>query len=57
MATAHKEMKHLLTAFCVIALIPLAACANSGAVKEVKGYPVYKFVNLGGIDARSVRTI
>jgi len=48
-------MKHLLTAIFSIALIPLAACANSGAVKEAKGYAVYKFINLGGIDVKAFK--
>jgi hypothetical protein len=45
-------MKHILAAILTIALIPLAACAKSGAVKEIKGYSVYKFINLGGIDVK-----
>jgi hypothetical protein len=48
-------MKHLLTAIFAIALIPLAACANSDAVKEVRGYPVYKFFSIGGIDANALK--
>jgi hypothetical protein len=48
-------MKHILAAIFAIALIPLAACATSGAVKEVKGYAVYKFINLGGIDVKAFK--
>ncbi len=48
-------MKYLLAACCVIALISLAACANPGAVREVKGRPVYKFLNFGGIDVKSIK--
>ena len=49
-------MKKLLAAIFAIAMIPIASCANSGAVKEVKGYPVYKFINFGGIDAKALKT-
>ena len=48
-------MKHVLTAIFVIALMPLAACSNSGAEKEVKGYAVYKFINLGSIDVKAFK--
>ena len=36
-------------------MIPIASCGDSGAVKEVKGYPVYKFMNFGGIDAKALK--
>ena len=49
-------MKHHLAAIFAIVMIPIASCANSGAVKEVKGYPVYKFMNFGGIDAKALKT-
>ena len=49
-------MKHILAAILAIALIPLAACAKSGAAKEVKGYAVYKFINLGGIDVKAFKS-
>jgi hypothetical protein len=48
-------MKYFLTVIYAIALIPLAACANPNAAKEVKGYPVYKFINLGGIEAKALK--
>ena len=37
------------------ALIPIAACAKHSVEKEVKGYAVYKFINLGGIDVKAFK--
>ena len=48
-------MKHILAAILAIALISLTACAKSGAVKEVKGYAVYKFINLGSVDVNAFK--
>jgi hypothetical protein len=48
-------MKHILTAIFAIALIPLAACSNSGAVKEVRGYPVFDLFETRGIDATAFK--
>ena len=48
-------MKNLCAGFCGIALIGLAACANLGSAKEIKGYPVYKFLNFGAINAKALK--
>jgi len=48
-------MKHILTAILATALIPLAACAKHSVEKEVKGYAVYKFINLGGMDVKAFK--
>ena len=44
-------MKHFLTALVALLLVSLSACFSTNTEKEIKGYPVYRFFNIGGIDA------
>lgn len=48
-------MKPLLTALCVTACSALVACAGAGHERQVKGYPVYKFLNFGGINSKALK--
>lgn len=48
-------MKNLFACFCGIALIGQAACANPSSEKEIKGYPVYKFLQLGEINEKALK--
>jgi hypothetical protein len=36
-------------------MLSLVGCASSDVVLEVKGYPVYKFVDIGGIDTKALK--
>ncbi|MDB9741243.1 hypothetical protein OAB00_00155 [Akkermansiaceae bacterium] len=49
-------MKFILYAIFAVVITFLAACNNTGAVKEASGYPVYKFINLGVIDEEALKT-
>jgi hypothetical protein len=51
-----KEPMRLLAILTVVAFLPAAACADSGVASPAKsatvsGYPVYKFLNLLGVDS------
>jgi hypothetical protein len=41
-----------LLALCVIACSAFVACTASSHEKRVDGYPVYRFVNLSGVDSK-----
>ena len=46
-------MKSHLTALCVLACSAFVSCA--GHEKQIKGYPVYKFLNLGGVNSKAFK--
>ena len=48
-------MKPPLTALCVAACSAFVACAGAGHERRVEGYPVYKFLNFGGINSKALK--
>lgn len=52
-----KEIKLILTAVCALALGCLTGCAEVTPADEIKGYPVYKFINLDIIDVNEAKTL
>ncbi|MES2920106.1 MAG: hypothetical protein V4819_01070 [Verrucomicrobiota bacterium] len=48
-------MNAFLTVLCMTACIAFVACAGAGYEKQVNGYPVYKFLNFGGINSKALK--